>query len=259
MARAHGRFVWYELMTTDVAGAQDFYTRVVGWTAVDSGMPGMDYTIFKAGEAGVAGMMAQPEAVRATGAPPGWLGYVYVDDIDAMTERLAAAGGTVHRPPTDIPEVGRFAVVADPHGAVFCLFRDTGEMQGTRPEPGSPGTIGWHELMAGDLGTAFDFYAGLFGWQKVRAVDMGEMGIYQTFGLDGEAFGGMMTKPPQASACFWLYYVQVPEIDAAIERVKAAGGSVLFGPVEVPGGSMVAQCHDPQGAIFALLAPPAAA
>lgn len=257
MSHYRGKFVWYELMTTDVAAATDFYGKVVGWTARDSGMPGMEYLLFHAGDFMVAGLMAQPEELRKMGAPPGWLGYVAVADVDAASQQAADRGGAVYVPPRDIPGVGRFAVVADPQQAVFALFKGSpGDTPPPAPPPGTPGQVGWHELYASDWEAVFPFYADLFGWKKDQAMDMGEMGTYQLFAAaDGPAIGGMFNKPPQVPANFWLYYFNVEAIDAAVDRVKANGGSVLMGPMEVPGGAFIVQGMDPQGAAFALTGP----
>ena len=257
MTDYRGLFVWYELMTTDVAAAADFYGKVVGWTAKDSGMPGMDYRLFHSGKSMVAGLMAQPEEARKTGAPPGWLGYVAVADVDAASTEVASLGGVVHVPPRDIPGVGRFAVAGDPQEAVFALFRGSpGDEPPPSPPPGTPGRIGWHELYASDWEAVFAFYAALFGWKKDQAIDMGGMGTYQLFATEnGPAIGGMFNKPPQVPANFWLYYFNVDSIDAAVDRVKANGGTVLNGPMEVPGGAFIVQCMDPQGAAFALTGP----
>ena len=124
MSPPHGAFVWYELMTSDPQAAAAFYRDVIGWTAQDAGMPGKPYTLFSASDTMVAGLMAIPDEVRAMGIPPCWTGYVGVADVDAMLADLRAAGGTLRRPAEDIPTVGRFAVVADPQGAVFILFPD---------------------------------------------------------------------------------------------------------------------------------------
>src|SRR6478735_3448301 len=123
MSSAHGQFAWYELMTTDAAAAEAFYKSVVGWNARDASQPGMTYTSFLAGSTPVAGVMTLPEDARVAGARPGWLGYVVVDDVDACAVRVTDGGGQVHRPATDIPGIGRFAVVADPQGAEFVLFK----------------------------------------------------------------------------------------------------------------------------------------
>jgi uncharacterized protein len=252
MATATGRFIWYELMTTDLAGARAFYDKVVGWQSKDAQMPGVEYWMFSAGDQPAAGLMALPEESRKMGTPPQWLGYVVVDDVDASAAKVTAAGGKVYAPPTDIPNVGRFSVVADPHGATFGLFKSAHPEQDQPAEPGAPGRVGWHELYAGDLASAFNFYAGLFGWEKKDAMDMGEMGTYQIFGIGDLMMGGMMTRPPMVPHPYWTYYFNVGNIDEAAERVKAAGGQVVNGPMEVPGGDWILQGMDPQGAMFAL-------
>lgn len=253
MSTNQGKFVWYELMTTDIPAAERFYKSVVGWTAKDAGMPDMTYTLFSAGERMIAGLMAMPK--DAEGMPPGWIGYIYADDVDATAKEVAARGGKVHRQPDDIPGVGRFAVVGDPTGAVFCLFSSTSE-EGQDADRAAPGQVGWHELMAGDLNTAWTFYSSLFGWEKDQALDMGEMGIYQIFKVNGQPSGGMMTKPKDLPAPpYWGYYFNVDAIDAAVERVNAGGGRVVMGPMEVPGGSWIINAVDPQGAHFSLVAP----
>ena len=255
MATPHCPFVWYELMTSDDEAATAFYSQVVGWQAADAGMPGMRYTLLSAGGAAIAGLMTLPQEASAAGARPGWVGYISVADVDAMATRLQAAGGKLYRPAEDIPGVGRFAVVADPHGASFNLFRGHSDEQPPQPPMGTPGTVGWHELSAGNLDSAWTFYSGLFGWTQDSDMDMGEMGVYRLFAAGGSPIGGMMDKPPQVPAPGWLYYFNVEAIDAAMARVTAGGGQVLNGPMEVPGPMWTLQCLDPQGAAFALVAP----
>jgi len=252
---AKGKFVWYELMTSDMAGAAAFYTSVVGWQAQDSGMPGMAYTIFNMGGTGAAGLMEVPEDARKMGAQPAWMGYIAVDDVDAHASRVTAAGGAMHRPPGDIPGVGRFAVMGDPQGTGFMLFKPFGEPPQPPPPPNAPGFVGWRELHATDLAPAFQFYADMFGWTKDGEMDMKELGIYQMFAVDGTMAGGMMQKMPHEPRPFWLFYFNVAGIDAAVDRIAAAGGRVLHGPVQVPGGSWIVQGMDPQGALFALVGP----
>ena len=246
-------FVWYELMTTDAKAAEGFYGKVVGWKAQDSGQAGMTYTLLHAGDVPIAGLMALPKEACDAGAKPGWTGYIGVDDVDVYVGRVTKAGGKVHVPPTDIPNVGRFAMVADPQGAVFCLFKGNSEMPRVDADPAEPGLVGWHELLAADGEKAFAFYADLFGWTKDEAIDMGAMGRYQLFAAGGAAIGGMMTKPAEVPVSFWGYYFQVDAIGAALERLKAAGGTVINGPMEVPGGSWIVQGLDPQGAMFSLV------
>lgn len=252
---SHGKFVWYELMTSDLQAAEAYYRNVIGWEMRDSGMTGMRYTIASNGEVPVAGLMELPQEARAAGAGPAWVGYVAVDDVDASAAQVQKAAGAVHRGPADIPGVGRFAIVSDPQRAMFALFKPAGEMQGDSPPPGTPGYGGWHELYADDREAAFDFYSKLFGWTKAEPFDMGPMGIYQIFAWRGQPIGGMMNKPPEVPMPAWMYYFNVDGIDAAKQRVGTGGGQVLNGPVEVPGGSWIVQCADPQGAMFALVGP----
>jgi predicted enzyme related to lactoylglutathione lyase len=257
MSTPHGQFVWCELMTTDTASATEFYRAVIGWSASvkDSGLPGQDYTILSAGETPVGGLMALPEAARDAGARPGWIGYIGVDDVDAIVARIKAKGGAIHRPPDDIPGVGRFAVAADPHGAIFTVFKPSCP-EAAPPAPGAtPGRVGWHELHAGDPEADFAFYADLFGWKKTEAIDMGPMGVYQTFATDAAMVGGVMATTDAMPAPSWLYYFSVDDINAAVTRVKAAGGKVIDGPHQVPGGSWIARGLDKQGATFAMVGP----
>ena len=158
-------------MTNDTKAAEAFYRNVIGWNAKDSGMPGMSYTIWSAGEAPVGGLMEVPKEARDAGARPGWIGYVEVDNVDASAAKAKQDGGVIHRAADDIPGVGRFAVIADPGGATLCLFKGTGEPQMPTPAPGTPGTVGWRELYAADLGAAVAFYAKLLGWTKADAMD----------------------------------------------------------------------------------------
>jgi predicted enzyme related to lactoylglutathione lyase len=253
MSDSQGRFVWYELMTTDTGAAKAFYGAVVGWGTRDANMPDMSYTMFTAGEVPVGGLMDLPEDARKMGAPPSWIGYVAVDDVDATADRAKHLGGIVHVPPTDIPDVGRFAIIADPQGASLALFRSSNPGRDQPAEPGTPGRTGWHELYAADWEKAFAFYGELFGWQKAEAMDMGGMGTYQLFSTGGQTIGGMFNKPPTVPAPLWLYYFNVGDIDAATERVKAGGGQILLGPMEVPGGGWIIQGMDPQGVLFALV------
>src|SRR5271168_1068096 len=194
MERPYGSFCWYELMTPDLAAAQRFYSDVVGWKAQTADQPGGSYGLFLAGDAMVAGVLPTPEAMDPG---PLWFGYISVPDADAYAERVTAAGGAIHRAPADIPGVGRFAMAADPHGAVFVLFTPAPGSPPPAPD-GAPGHAAWRELMAGDLESAWAFYSGLFGWTVAQEIPMGPMGVYRLFSTGGEApAGAMMTKPSE--------------------------------------------------------------
>ena len=253
-------FIWYELMTTDLDAGLDFYREVVGWTTTEMDQPDMRYVVWNAGERGIGGAMQLTDEMCEGGARPAWLGYIHVADTDAKAAAIAADGGKILMPPGDIPNVGRFALVADRGGAAFYLLTPR-PRDGDGPPPPlaqyALGGCGWHELYAGDgEKSAMDFYGGQFGWTTDSTMDMGEMGTYRLFATGGDgAVGGMMDRPAQMPVSAWQYYFNVDAIDAAAERVAANGGKVIMGPMEVPNAMWVLQGVDPQGAHFALVAP----
>jgi uncharacterized protein len=243
------------LMTPDVAAAKRFYGAVVGWTAQDMPMSdGSAYCVLEASGVGVGGAMTLSAEHEAAGVPPNWTGYVCVDDCDAAAQKVGALGGGVMRPPTDIPGIGRFAIVTDPHGAVTAIMKPIPPSEARPKVPrGTPGHGGWHELMAGDAATDIPFYQHLFGWTETGRFDMGAMGAYHLFGNADGQVGGIMTKPAQLPVACWCYYFGTDDVEAAAERIKAAGGTVTNGPMDVPDGSRIVQATDPQGAAFAMV------
>ena len=244
------RFAWYELLTTDVAAASDFYGKVVGWGATDASTLELAYTVLTAGEVPVGGLMDLPEEGRRLGATPRWLGYVVVDDIDATAGQIRRRGGAVMLPPTD-SNIGRVSVVADPQKATFAL------VEGLTYGPQQPGGldelghVGWHELLAQDRSRIFDFYGELFDWQK-NSGETDAADFYQLFSSAGQTIGGMLTKLPSVPEPCWLYYFNVDDIGTAAKRVNDGGGRILQGPIELTDGCWIARCADPQGALFAL-------
>ncbi len=116
----HGAFSWTELLTSDVAAARKFYGQLLGWQFKDMNMAAMTYTVVNAGGQDIGGIMPIPP--QAKGMSPCWGAYVTVDNVDAVTDRVRGLGGKLTVPPTDIPTVGRFAVIQDPQGASISLI-----------------------------------------------------------------------------------------------------------------------------------------
>ena len=179
--------------------------------------------------------------------PPHWLAYISCPNVDEIVQQAESLGAKVFVKPQDIPDVGRFAILADPQGAVFSAFASSNPPQ--PEEDPKVGEFSWHELATTDFEAGFRFYQTLFGWEKREDHDMGPMGVYRLFGRNGKEIGGMFNKPPEMASVppHWLPYVMVDAASALVERVKANGGQVLNGPMEVPGGTWIAQCLDPQG------------
>ena len=250
MVGYHGRFAWYELLTTDMATARAFYGNVMGWSVKDASTPDLRYNLFAAGTAPVSGLMELPEEARRMGATPRWIGYVGVSDVDAIAERIKRLGGAVYVPPTD-SNIGRISVVSDPQRATLALVDG---LKSGWPQPDAlaePGRVGWHELLAADCKKAFVFYRELFGWRKANA-EAGPADTSQLFSVGGQTIGCMFNKRPAEPVPFWLYYFNVDDIDAATERVTTGGGQIFEGPYEVLDGNWIVRCRDPQGAAFSL-------
>jgi uncharacterized protein len=253
-----GSFVWYELLTTSPQAAIEFYGSVIGWKSQPFG--DSDYRMFVAEQGPLGGVSTLPEQAKAMGAPPYWQANVVVENLDAAVDKVKALGGKI-LVSEEVPTVGRFAVIADPQGAVISLFTPAQDM--APHDTAKHGEFSWAELYTTDAETAFSFYQQLVGWERLGQVDMGPMGTYWLWGKDGKQLGGMMNLPPGMKTPdgrevppSWMYYVTTTEFDAALERAKARGARVLNGPHEVPTGQRIVQLLDPQGAAFALTTPP---
>lgn len=249
MSRSHGSFAWYELLTTDVAAARAFYRQVVGWEAQDASTAALSYSVFTAGKVEVGGLMELPPEGLSVGAAPRWIGYVAVDDIDVTAERLTRLGGRIYVPPTD-SNIGRVSILIDPQTAAIGLVGGL-RHRGSADQLDEPGHIGWHELMATDAVKAFAFYRALFDWQAA-SMEKDTLDFYQPFAVDGRTIGGVFNKLPRVPVPFWLYYINVADMDAALSAVNAGGGRVVHGPFELTPGHWITRCIDPQGAMFAL-------
>jgi predicted enzyme related to lactoylglutathione lyase len=243
-----GRFTWHELLTSDPTAAQAFYNAVVGWGTAPFGDEG--YQMWMNGQTPAGGFMELPAEVKTLGVPPHWLTYISTPDADATARRAEQMGGKILKGPEVVPTVGRFIIIADPQGAVFALYQPDNDMA-----PDSmpvPGEWSWHELATTDREGAFKFYSSLFGWVKTGDMDMGEDGIYQMYGLGEVPMGGIYNKPQGVPVANWLPYAMVPNADDAAATATKLGGTILHGPMEVPGGDRVAAMMDPQGAAFAV-------
>jgi predicted enzyme related to lactoylglutathione lyase len=256
-----GGYIWYELLTPDVAAAKAFYDDVVGWTFDESSDFPNGYRMIRRSDGGMGGgVMEINDEMRSHGARPVWLGYIHVDDVDAIAEAIKSDGGQVHLAPFDIPNVGRLAMVTDPQGAPFYIMKPIPPAD--RPDAKSdlfsvdqPQHVRWNELSTTDQDGAIDFYSKHFGWTQEGAMPMGEMGDYKFIQAAGVGIGAIMTKPPQRPVSSWLYYIGVDDIDRATEAVNKGGGQILFGPSEIPGGEFSLVGMDPQGAPFGLVGP----
>jgi predicted enzyme related to lactoylglutathione lyase len=246
----HGQFIWYELTTPDVAAAQKFYPTFTGWGTQPFDD---DYTMWTTGGVPFAGIVRLTDAMREHGVPPNWMPYVESSNVDDTAAKVTSLGGQVVQSPRDIPGVGRYAVVQDPQGAVFGVYKSS--RASSSGWDGTPvvGRFSWHELMTTDYVKAFEFYRALFGWEKTGEMDMGGGSMYFMFGKGDKMYGGMFNRPPEMAGMhpFWLVYIHVKDVGKAVATAIKAGATVHRPQMDIPGGS-IAILGDPQGAGFAV-------
>ncbi|HVL78668.1 MAG TPA: VOC family protein [Sphingomicrobium sp.] len=261
MGNWHGSHIWYELITPDPDGAKLFYDAVVGWDVESQpSTEGMDYRMIRRSDGNAGGLMRLGDDMARHGARPMWLGYIGVDDLDAALTAVEKDGGTVMMPAFEVEGVGRIAMVTDPQGAPFYLMRPAREMAERKQDShvfsrDKPQHVRWNELSTTDSDAAVAFYTRHFGWVQDGDMDMGEHGKYRFIHHQGVMIGAIMPKMPEMPVSLWSYYIGVDDIDRAASAVTACGGTILNGPMEIPGGEFALNGMDPQGAAFGLVGP----
>jgi predicted enzyme related to lactoylglutathione lyase len=246
-----GRFCWAELSTTDISGGRAFYESLFGWkgAAQPAGEMG-EYVVFSLADGRpAAGGYEQPEQERSMGFPPHWNLYIYSDDVDKTVAKSVEAGGKAVVQPMDTPN-GRMAVVADPTGAIFCLWQsDSMPGWAVRDEPGS---FSWPELISNDVERAAKFYSDVFDW-TVRRESMGDGPPYTLFHQGDRDVGGAFPPPMPDIPNYWNVYFDVSSAADTVAKAKKLGGDVLQEPMEIPDVGTFAVMVDPTKAVFAIL------
>jgi uncharacterized protein len=244
-----GKFVWFEHVSRDVKKAQAFYSDVLGWTVQAFPMGAHTYEMIYA-DGTMIGGYATPKADRQ---PSHWIAYVSVESVDAAVKTTTANGGHVIDAPYDIPNVGRAARIADPQGAEISLFTNAA---GDPPDTGSVpvGHFVWNELHTSDVTKALEFYGKVVGFSH-RGMDMGAGGMYHVLSKGGVERGGVTHWLAPGTPPHWLPYVHVDDVEATIRRTKQHGGSVTFGPEDIPNVGRLGGLVDPTGAALAFIKP----
>ncbi len=252
----NGGFYWNELVTPDQKKGGDFYCSLLGWSRrpIDAG-PFGTYTLFTLHGDDVAGMM-NPTSDYSRNRPSWWSAYVAVNDVDASAEQAIKLGGTIVEPVTDIAEVGRACMVADPEGAVVCLITPIPtSLGGGEPKLPLHGTFVWNYLITANQHKTGEFYSGLLGWQS-REMDAGPFGIYKVFESSGVDVAGMMNPTieyTRSRTSQWYAYIAVDDVDACASRSAQLGGKVIEPPHDVPGWGRVCLIVDPVSAPVTLV------
>ncbi len=241
-----GRFVWHDLMTRDAKASQAFYGSLFDWQIEARSMQGFTYRMIVAGPGPIGGIVEEKNIPTSH-----WMPYVAVADVDAAARKCAQLGGSQCVPPTDIPMTGRFAVVGDPQGAYFSLYKGLPTSPGFDPDLPVAGRVCWNELLTADPKTAQAFYTGLFGWQEEQK-DMGPMGVYRVQKQGATQVGGMMSHPQPGAPSSWLAYFYVADLARSTGRARDLGAKVMVANAPIPGMGAFSLLTDPTGAVFAL-------
>lgn len=255
-----GRFVWHDLVTSDVDGAKRFYGELLDWSYQDwtgpegAGAPegAPAYPMITA--AGAPMSQGGITAAQAPGVPPHWIGYVSLPGVDEVVARAQAADGSLAYGPIDIPGVGRSAVLRDPAGAHFAVITFAGEGMPAPEGPQPAGSFVWDELVTTDVSGAEAFYAAVTGW-GAKGWE-GDAMAYTLFTAGDAQVAGLMARPAEMqSPPAWIAYVNVDDIAATVVKAKKLGGMVHAGPFPVPTIGQIAVIGDPQGAVLGLIQP----
>ena len=241
-----GMFNWVDLMTTDVGGAREFYTQLLGCETVDNPVgDGFFYTMLTRNGKSIAGMFPLSPDMLEQGIPPCWNSYVAVANVEDAAEKAAGMGGTVIVPPMDVMEFGRMASIIDPTGGALGLWEAKTHIGAELI--GEPGAFCWAELYTYDTKAASNFYSGLFGWEVQQV--QGAAGLpYNLFTSGGAPAAGMLAIQPIWGEVppNWTVYFAVENLDEALEKVKAMGGSVQVQPMSIPTIGRLTLITDPQ-------------
>ena len=246
---AAGSPCWVDMAVVDIKGAQRFYGSVLGWTFVDTGERLGHYTLCTTGSRNVAALFRPMPG----GEPVPWTVYLATQDLDASVDAVLANGGTIAAEPMHIPGVGALALAVDPCGAVFGMWQETGMIGfGIVDEPGA---VVWTEARLTDPAAGAKFYSAVFGHthRPVPGAGGDERTIH--LGESGEPVGGLSGTADGPS--HWLTSFAVADLDEAVARLTAAGGTVVTPAAPTPFGRAGVYA-DPAGVTFALSQAPAA-
>lgn len=243
----NGRFVWHDLMTPDAARAEKFYVDLFGWRVEETLRTGTPYRMLH-GKSGPFGGINLAEGA------PHWMGHILVTDCDRITKQSAEAGGRTLVKPTDIPNVGRFAVLSDPLGASFSVFTRTSRMESHDIDAMVAGSPCWNELLTRDDIKAMHYYDRLFGW-KDAPKDLGPMGTYHVQMMGETRVCGIMKNPMNGAPDAWLLYFLAPELRSFTDKATRLGAKAFVSNMPIPDVGAFSMFSDPTGAMFALFEP----
>ena len=244
---SNGTFVWYDLKTREFESSWQFYGGLLGWSRHETDRPAGRYSMIRHQDRNLGGIVPLDHEDRVA---PHWIGYVSVADIQACVNAAQAEGGSVPLPPTEIPGIGLFAIICDPHGAALSPFQWTGRPD--EPLPTGGGSFCWSERLTSDPQGVEPFYRKTLGW-TVEKGRPGAHGTYWLFRNGDRAVAGMVQRPRDTNyPTHWLHYVRVESLETSVQAALAKGGAVMLPPTEIPDEGRFAILRDPGQAMVGL-------
>jgi predicted enzyme related to lactoylglutathione lyase len=251
--RSIGEFCWINILTPDPKGAQEFFTKLLGWDYVE--IPGMGHRVQVGGQ-DIGGMFDLASPNTPPGTPPGIGVMVRVANADDIVVKANALGGSA-KPAFDIMTQGRMAECYDPNGANIDVWQGM-DSPGMTADGMVHGVPTWFESFTTDVGKAVAFYSALFGWTASKP---GYAGVdYTTFALPGDIpVGGMLKITPEMGPMppHWGVYFTVDDVHAAIAKGLELGASVTYPVMEIDTVGKFGGLVSPQGVMFSVIQYPA--
>jgi len=254
----HGKLVWFELVSSDPAKSKAFHADLLGWTVEPQEMAGMKFELAKAGGKEVATIRAsEDKKVKSH-----WVPFVSVPDVDAAVGSIEQNKGKVVKAAMDVPDIGRFAVVSDPNGAEFAVFKSA-KSDDPDTDQAKQGEFVWGENLTRSKkaqATALAFYPAAVGYvaSSMDVVEGKKKSKYDMVSFNGPSGAakpraGIVPAKPAALGGQWLPWVAVDDVDATVGKVKGLKGKVVTKPHDIPGVGRAAVVSDPTGAPLGLL------
>lgn len=247
----HGKFIWIDLITADIVGAEKFYASMFGWTFSRLGTESQPYTLAYQAGSPVAGIAARPP-VSGQARKSWWIAFMSVADVDAAAAEVIAKGGKALIPARTLEGRGRMAVLADPDGAPFGLMKSSsGDPPDFRAEPGE---WIWAVYQSPDAASAAAFYQDLGNYEVVPGDRVGDA---ESFALQAEGFAraSLVEIPPGRTELRpeWLYFVRVTDLATSLARAVELGGRVIAPPRPDLLEGHLAVITDPGGGLLGLM------
>jgi len=250
----YGRFVWYDIINGDEAGAVDFYTKLFGWQIEETDMgPAGVYKTWTDGKEPRGGFMDKP----APDVPAHWVGYVSVENIEETVARIENYGGKLLNPVMDVPEVGKVVPFMDPTGGVVAAYQPNSPTSVAANLMPPPLTVCWNELLTNDVAAAKAFYTEVFGW-RAKENDMGEFKYTVFFSGEMQVAGLFPAPPDMGGHTAWLSHVYVSNLATTLVKAKELGATIVMPPRTMPEIGSFFLMKDPQRAHVFAFEPPEA-